>query len=100
MLGSTEWWGSDVTFFGAAGEPDIAEHSRSIAWHLPGLYVMANMWWEPLDFDVQVAGEWRRIVDTTDEQGVVDGHAVGASVEVGPRSVVVLFDESAATGRG
>jgi hypothetical protein len=28
------------------------------------LYVMANMWWEPLDFRVQAPGEWERIVDT------------------------------------
>jgi glycogen operon protein len=65
-----------VQFFGVDGAPDTSDHSRSLAWHVPpaasdtsgvdasALYVMANMWWEPLDFRVQAPGEWERIVDT------------------------------------
>ena len=59
VLSRSEWWAGDVEWFGVSGGPDLAGHSRSIAWHLPGLYVMVNMWWEPLDFAVQAAGPWR-----------------------------------------
>ncbi|MGB0113855.1 MAG: hypothetical protein WBP59_11590, partial [Ilumatobacteraceae bacterium] len=58
-------WRSDrsmepVRTFGAVGEPDRAHESRSLAWHVDGLYVIANMWWEPVEFTVQVDGAWRR----------------------------------------
>jgi isoamylase len=84
-------WGSAVEWFGVAGGPDLGEHSRSIAWHVGDLYVMANMWWEPLDFAVQVPGLWQLAVDTTEEQGFVGpGEVIGASLRVGPRSVIIL----------
>jgi isoamylase len=90
-LTQPEPWGSAVEWFGVAGGPDLGSHSRSIAWHIGDLYVMANMWWEPLDFAVQVPGSWRIALDTTDEQGFIGpGKAVGGSLRVGPRSVVVL----------
>lgn len=50
---------------------------------------MANMWWEPLEFTVQAPGQWRAVIDTTDDSGFVD-RAVGETVTVGPRSIVVL----------
>ena len=53
--------------FGANGDPDVGFESRSIAWAVDGLYVMANMWWEPVDFTVQVPGDWRVIIDTTSD---------------------------------
>jgi isoamylase len=84
------WWGSDVEWYGVAGGPDLQLHSRSIAWHLPGLYVMANMWWEPLVFEVQVPGRWHVVIDTSDEAGFVESAAVSGTVCVGPRSLVVL----------
>jgi glycogen operon protein len=91
VLFQPEWWAHDVEWFGAAGGPDLAGHSRSIAWHLPGLYVMANMWWEPLEFAVQAAGPWRLAIDTATEDGFVDRpELVSESVTLGPRSIVVL----------
>ena len=91
VLFAEDWWGDAVEWFGAVGGPDLAPHSRSIAWHLPGLYAMANMWWEPLEFAVQAAGDWRIVVDTSSDAGFVasDG-PVSGRVTVGPRSVVVL----------
>jgi len=95
VLTQTEWWGSSVEWFGSSGSPDLAEHSRSIAWHLPGLYVMANMWWEPLDFEIQAHGVWRKVIDTNVESGFTDPSAeldVGRIVTVGPRSIIVLTE--------
>lgn len=91
VLTQSDWWGSDVEWFGVSGAPDLADHSRSLAWHLPGLYVMANMWWEPLAFDIQASGDWQVALDTADERGFVDSVAVEQSVVVGPRSIVVLI---------
>jgi isoamylase len=91
MLTQDDWWGRNVEWFGVSGGPDLAPHSRSLAWHLPGLYVMANMWWEPLDFAVQAPGPWWRAIDTADESGFgEDSTVVEGAVRVGPRSIVVL----------
>ena len=38
--------------------------SRSLAWCVDGLYVIANAWWEPLRWTILPAGPWRRVVDT------------------------------------
>jgi glycogen operon protein len=54
---------------------------------------MANAWWEPLTFDVQVSGPWRRVVDTSlpsPDDIVAEGVAIGDTYPVGPRSVVIL----------
>jgi len=98
-----------IEFHGTTGEPDLAHHSRSIAWHLPesGVYVVANAWWGTLDVVVQAEGTWRIALDTTDpgaraladevptapdgsstKAGRIEGRVT--SFEVGPRSVVVL----------
>lgn len=90
VLVQQEWWADDVEWFGVSDGPDYGDHSRSVAWHLPGLYVMANMWWEPLEFDIQAPGQWRTMLDTSDESGFVDPAAVGPTVTVGPRSIIVL----------
>ncbi len=81
-------WGAMMTVHGADGGPDLSFESRSIAWSVDGLYMMANMWWEPVDFEVQVPGSWRYVVDTADAQRV--GSLAGDTVTVGPRSIVVL----------
>ena len=39
--------------------------SRSLAWSVGGLYVIANAWWEPLRWTILPAGPWRRVVDTS-----------------------------------
>jgi glycogen operon protein len=92
VLTQPEWWGDAVEWFGTQGAPDLGGHSRSIAWHLPGLYVMANMWWEPLDFEVQAPGQWKRTIDTSIESGFVEPSLAASSVRVAPRSIVVLTD--------
>ena len=88
------WWGDRVEWFGCRGPPDTSGTSRTLAWHLPGLYVMANMWWEPLDFEVQVPGRWCAF----DRHGRADrlrrpsseSAIAGPTVRVQGRSIVVL----------
>lgn len=93
VLTQADWWGDDVEWFGVDGAPDLAAHSRSIAWHLDGLYAMVNMWWEPLTFSVLVPGPWRPVIDTSLERGVLDdSELAGEYVAVGPRSIIVLAD--------
>ncbi len=87
VLSQAAPWADSIEWYGVDGAPDLDDQSRSLAWHIDGLYVMANMWWEPLTFDVQVPGRWGAVIDTA--VGVVGG-PVGATVEVGPRSIVVL----------
>jgi len=84
------WWGAGVEWFGVSGGPDLGDHSRSLAWHLSGLYVMANMWWEPLDFEIQAPGPWDVVIDTSDEAGFIEPSAAHSTVTVGPRSIVIL----------
>ncbi len=90
VLWSEDWWGDRVEWFGVDGPPDLAPHSRSVAWSLEDLYVMVNMWWEPLTFRVQAPGRWTTCIDTSDPAGFVDPVAAGTEVAVGPRSIVVL----------
>ena len=102
-ISRSRFWRDDVTWYGGSGGPDLAPWSHSVAWHLSGaafeegdLYVMVNAYHERLDFDVQVPGAWRRIVDTSRSTGedVCDHDSApevdGGPVPVGPRSVVVL----------
>ena len=90
VLWDPERWGSRLTTFGATGEPDMGHESRSIAWTVDGLYVMANMWWEPVEFEIQAPGEWCVAIDTGVESGRADGSSTAGSITVGPRSIVVL----------
>jgi len=83
-------WDDLVTVHGTTGGPDESFESRSIAWSVDGLYVMANMWWEPVDFEVQASGDWWVVVDTNDPWGPPVGSRAGETVTVGPRSIVVL----------
>jgi isoamylase len=97
VLWDPERWGERLVTFGADGEPDVGYESRSIAWAVDGLYVMANMWWEPVEFTVQKPGPWHLAIDTTSETGQPDeidqsdrAVSLGATIAVGPRSIVVL----------
>jgi isoamylase len=90
VLWRAEPWGSDVEWFGATGAPDMAVHSRSLAWHVDGLYVVANMWWESVEFRVQAPGPWVVVLDTSDPAGFVAPTPADASLVVTPRSIVVL----------
>ncbi|MET0580149.1 MAG: glycogen-debranching protein, partial [Ilumatobacteraceae bacterium] len=93
-LSQDDWWGDAVEFFGTHGPPDLAPFSRSLAWSIGDLYVMANAWWEPLEFFVQRSGPWVRVVDTslpTPDDIVAGGVAVdGSTYLVGARTVVIL----------
>jgi glycogen operon protein len=102
-IARSRYWREDVRWFGTTGGPDEAPWSRSLAWCLFGhrfgegdLYVMVNAYWEPLEFDVQVPGAWRRIVDTAVPSasgmlGIGQAPAVGTGpVTVAARSIVVL----------
>ncbi|MET0908358.1 MAG: alpha-amylase family glycosyl hydrolase [Ilumatobacteraceae bacterium] len=91
------WWGDRVAWFGVDGAADTTYESRSIAFHLPGLYVMANMWWEPLEFVVQAPGAWVPVIDTADPAGfLAEDDARGQAPRTNPtfrlepRSIVVL----------
>ncbi len=95
QLAQPTWWGDAVQWFGTSGPPDTGDSSRSLAWHIGDLYVIANAYWEPLTFTIQAAGPWGRVVDTSlappaDIVEPVDAPAVGATYEVAARSVVIL----------
>ena len=95
ILSQPAWWGDAVQFFGTVAEADLGPHSRSLAWSVGDLYVIANAWWEPLEFHLQRPGRWRRVVDTSllPPDDIVDDDdavPVGQSYDVGPRSVVIL----------
>ena len=90
VLWQAEPWGTDVEWYGAEGSPDMAEHSRSFAWHVDGLYVVANMWWESVEYRVQAPGPWEVTLDTSNPAGFVDPSPAGPSLVVAPRSIVVL----------
>jgi glycogen operon protein len=87
-LSQAAWWGDGVQWFGTDGPADLGPQSRSLAWSVGDLYAIANGWWEPLEFRIQVPGPWRRVIDTTHPEP--KAAEVGASYVVGPRSVVVL----------
>ncbi len=90
VLWDPDRWGSRLVAFGANGAPDLSHDSRSIAWAVDGLYIMANMWWESVEFDVQTGGDWHVAVDTDLESGIADGRLADRTVGVAPRSIVVL----------
>jgi glycogen operon protein len=109
VFGRPEPWGADVSFFGATGPADAEPWSRSLGWHLhpAGVAewaVIANAWWEPLEFALPGDG-WRRVVDTSlpaPDDIVEPGQEVpvpGASYRLGPRSSIVLTRAPAAAER-
>jgi hypothetical protein len=80
-------------FHGTTGEPDTTAESRSAAWCFDGaLYVMANMWWNDIEFEVQEPGRWTAALSTAPE---VELAGDVEAIRVPPRSIVVLTCESA-----
>lgn len=68
----SRFWREDVRWFGTTGAPDLAHHSRSMAFFLSGksqedddMYVMINAYWEALTFTFQLEGPWHRMVNTS-----------------------------------
>jgi len=94
VLAQPDWWGDQVRFFGAGGPLDDGHESRSLAWAVGDLFVIANAWWEPLRFAVPEPGPWRRVVDTAqpppDDIVPAGVPFTGDAYDVGPRSVVIL----------
>ena len=74
----------EPTFYGVAGQPDTSHPSRALAWSTDGLIVMANMWWEPLNFRVERPGPWKV------ELASAPPRRHGRTITIAPRSVVVL----------
>lgn len=104
-LARSRYWRGDVHWHGPAGDADQAPWSHTIAFHLRGaserdvdLYVMANAYWEDIDFAIQhgVTGDWTRAVDTAlgSPEDICEPGAerpvAGLHYTVRARSVVVL----------
>jgi len=94
-------------------QPDWSDDSHSFAFgaELPKenllIHLIANAYWKPLDFELpransSVRDPWRRWIDTSldSPNDIVHWHDAasvsGYTYHVGPRSVVVLYCESAA----
>jgi isoamylase len=93
-LAQAGWWGDAVSFHGARGPLEDGFESRSLAWAVGDLYVIANAWWEPLRWTIRPAGPWRRVVDTSlpsPDDIVTTGVGVAElAYDVAARSVVIL----------
>ena len=95
VLAQADWWGEQVQWFGTSGAADTGGGSRSLAWCVGDLYVIANAYWESLTFTIQADGPWSRVVDTAlaapdDIVEPADTVAVGSTYDVAARSVVIL----------
>jgi len=75
-LARSRFWRDDVRWHGVGPAPDLSFESRSLAFFLRGsslddrdLYVMINVYWEPLTFTIQSgpADRWLRVIDTSRE---------------------------------
>jgi glycogen operon protein len=112
-IGRNAGWREDVTWYGAMSKPDLSPTSHSLAFYLRGgtvadadLYVMINSYWQDIEFSVQEAGDWRRIVDTSlnsplDFTTERDASSVTrATYRVAARSVVVLLTGQAIDSKG
>ena len=100
------YWGADVRWYGVSRVLDQSYESRALAYCLDGrsqgdadLYVMLNMWREPLEFRIQEgrASDWFRRIDTSlasPDDLVSSGQAVPVEslrYVVAARSIVVLM---------
>ena len=95
QLAQPDWWGDEVQWFATSGPPDTGDGSRSLAWSVGDLYVIANAYWEPLTFTIQAVGPWIRVVDTAraapdDIVEPPEAPDVSDRYDVAARSVVVL----------
>lgn len=91
-IARSRYWREDVKWYGANGPVDMGPDSRSLAYCLHGesdLYVMINAWCEPVRFHIQEDRNWKRVVDTS-QQDLEEQSLDSLVYEVGPRSVVVL----------
>jgi len=74
-LSRSRFWREDVRWYGDLFGPEFGLHSHTLAFYLNGknpthriddqeIYVMINAWWEPVEFHIQEAGPWHRIINT------------------------------------
>jgi isoamylase len=106
-IGRSTFWRDDVRWYGTGKDVDLSWGSHAFAYCLHGasledddLYVMINGFWEPLEFEIQEARKWARVIDTFLES--TGNFADEASVPplgtnryiVQPRSVVVLVSRN------
>ena len=98
----SRFWRDDIRWYGTGPNIDLAPHSRSLAYSLSGskkadLYVMMNMYWEDLTFEIQEPGPWQLKIDTAAEYPndiVDDGREIllaSTTVQVKARSIVVAI---------
>jgi isoamylase len=89
-IGRSRYWREDVKWYGPTGPVDF--DSRQLAYCLRGegnLYVMINTFDEPVRFQIQEAGKWKRVVDTS-RHDLTEQLVRSLNYQVAPRSVVVL----------
>ena len=99
-ISRSRFWRGDVSWYGANGPPDLTSESRSIAYVVHGssvgdknVYVIANLYWQEKTFNLQEAGPWSRVIDTSRPSPndiTPTSPIVGTSVLVPARSVQVL----------
>lgn len=70
-LSRSQFWRGEVRWYGVGPNVDFSDGSRCLAFHVQGasqgdvdIYVMANSFWEDLEFGVQAPGPWKVAVDT------------------------------------
>ena len=103
-LARSRFWREDVHWYGVGPETDLGYDSHSLAFSLRGapegdddLYVMINAYWQPLVFEIQEGGDWRRVIDTAVRSPLdfLEGDArvalTTSRYDVAARSVVVLI---------
>jgi isoamylase len=103
QLAQSAWWADAAQWFGTSGPPETGAGSRSLAWTVGDLYVIANAHWEPLTFAIQSPGPWVRVVDTSlpppnDIVDIAEAPTVAATYDVAARTVVI-FERQAEDGR-
>ncbi|MGY8664052.1 isoamylase [Bradyrhizobium sp. UFLA05-109] len=104
VIARSTGWGTDCTWHGTDGDPDLGGGSHSLAFHLRGastsgvdIFVMFNAYWDALSFNLPASSPWKRVVDTSlDTPNDIAEEAdappyVSNSYSVGPRSVAVLI---------
>jgi isoamylase len=81
---------SFAVYVNGAAEPDHDDQGRPLL--DDDLLLLVNGWWQALDFTLPdlPTGAWRRDLDTADPSVEAEAVPPGATVTVGPRSLVLL----------
>jgi len=77
-----------IVLHGVDEWPDLSDGSHSIAWQRGDLYVIANMWWEPLEFTVHADGDWQLALTSVAPLAPYD--PATRRLTVAPRSTAIL----------